>query len=257
MAIVAIGSAVFGTTNLAIQVANGEIDNFWDGAKAFGAGAIAGAAITAGVTAGLGVPVLGTVIKGTGILYGGTTALSAVSGLGEGIFTGDWSRLENTGKIFLGNFYLDSDRNLFGQAWQGISRYSWELPQSTIGHGFSQLRNTFGGVDRVDYFGGATFTTDVNPNATSRWGISLGNHIGIQRRDDSFDVLNDPLLMHEYGHTFDSQIFGLSYLFAIGIPSATGAEWTEIRANKHAERYFGNRFGVNWNQYLVQYPLNR
>ncbi len=46
--------------------------------------------------------------------------------------------------------------------------------------------------------------------------------------------------MHEYGHTFDSQIFGWSYLLAIGIPSITGAEWTERRADRHAERYFGN-----------------
>jgi hypothetical protein len=28
--------------------------------------------------------------------------------------------------------------------------------------------------------------------------------------------------MHEYGHTFDSKLFGLSYLFGVGIPSIFG-----------------------------------
>jgi hypothetical protein len=66
--------------------------------------------------------------------------------------------------------------------------------------------------------------------------------------------------MHEYGHTIDSRAFGLSYLFAIGIPSvisAGGSEynstagmythdyyWTETRANRRAAKYFGTLF---WN----------
>jgi len=250
-----IGAAVFGTANLAIQAANGEIDNFGDGAKAFVAGAVAGAVITGGVSAGLAVPILGTALKGAGIIYGSTTALSLLGGINQGALYGDWSRLENSGKIFAGNFYLDSNRSLLGQTWQGISRFSWELPQSTVGHGYAQLRNTFGIVDRVDYFGGATFSTNVRPGASSRWGVSIGNHINIQRTDNSFDIMNDPLLMHEYGHTFDSQMFGLTYLLSIGIPSASGAEWTEHRANRHAARYFGDRFGVNWTPFLGQYPL--
>ncbi len=277
LAIVAIGAAVFGTTNLAIQAANGEIDNFWDGAKAFGAGAIAGAAITAGVTAGLGVPVLGTVIKGARILYGGTTALSAVTGLGKGVFKGGWSKLKNTGKIFIGNFYLDSNRNFFAQTWQGISRHTWELPQSTIGHGYSQLRNTFWSV-RVDYFGGATFVT--NENRDDRSGMSLGNFINISIRDEiqgDFDarVISDPLFMHEYGHSFDSRLFGLSYLFAIGLPSLISASrsspvngeppgvtthdfrWYEMRANRHGARYFKKYYGVNWDLFETENPRRK
>jgi len=77
----------------------------------------------------------------------------------------------------------------------------------------------------------------VDENSNSRWGISIGNHINIQNNVNSFDMVNDPLLLHEYGHTFDSQIFGLSYLFAIGIPSASGAEWTERRADNHWINY--------------------
>ena len=239
----------------------------------YGSGAIAGAAVTAGVTAGLGIPVLGTVIKGAGIAYGHTLAVGTVSGLGHGIFGGDWSVLANTGKQFAGNFYLDGNRGFFGQTLQGISRFSWELPQTTIGHGYSQYRNAFGGVDRVDYFGGATFSTGENQDA--RKGVSIGNFININLRgqiNGSFEnrVLTDPLYMHEYGHTFQSNIWGPGYLFGIGIPSLISASiaeripgtlqtthsrrWYERQANRFAARYFGRHYGVNWAPFDARFP---
>jgi hypothetical protein len=69
--------------------------------------------------------------------------------------------------------------------------------------------------------------------------------------------------MHKYGHTIDSRLFGLSYLFAIGLPSAISAGkhdgthssyWTETRANRRAARYFGKYYGVNWD-YANDYPF--
>ncbi|RNC63251.1 hypothetical protein [Proteiniphilum sp. X52] len=142
----------------------------------------------------------------------------------------------------------------------------------------SQFRNTFGGVDRVDYFGGATFATGENRN--SRYGVSIGHNININIKDNiqgKFEdrVIADPLFMHEYGHYSDSQIFGLSYLFVIGTPSLFSAKfskdvtttydgnsitqsnhnfrWYERRANKHAAKYF-KRYGVNWDDYESRYP---
>jgi hypothetical protein len=83
------------------------------------------------------------------------------------------------------------------------------------------------------------------------------------------------LFQHEYGHTFDSRIFGVSYLFAIGIPSlisVAGSElipennpnnlythniyWTEMRANRHAAEYFKKYFGIDWEALYPEYPLN-
>jgi hypothetical protein len=77
--------------------------------------------------------------------------------------------------------------------------------------------------------------------------------------------------MHEYGHTIDSRAFGLSYLFAIGIPSIFSADnstrvtgkpysthdiyWTELRANRRAERYFRKYYGISWT--FPDYPLNK
>jgi hypothetical protein len=118
------------------------------------------------------------------------------------------------------------------------------------------------------YLGGATFAT--NENAAKEHGISLGNYININIKNEimgDFDdyVLSNPMYMHEYGHTIDSRAFGLSYLFAIGIPSIFSAGnssqvsgvprgvsthdfyRTEIRANKRAKKYFGKYYGVNWN----------
>src|SRR5690606_24824652 len=98
-------------------------------------------------------------------------------------------------------------------------------------------------------------------------GVSMGNYVNVSIKDGiqgdfKNRVINDPLFMHEYGHTFDSQIYGLSYLFAIGIPSSEGAKWTEVRANRHAARYFGKHYGVDWTPFLSKsvdggYPLKK
>jgi len=203
------------------------------------------------------MPVVGAVITWSAIAYGAFTGASIISGVGHGIATGDWSRLGNAAELFVGNFYLDENRTFFGGVWQGVSRFSWEYLQTTAGGSYSQIRNTFGKVDRVDFFGGATFSTTENFNSEN--GISLGNFININIRreiEGDFDtyVLESPLYMHEYGHTFDSQIFGLSYIFSIGLPSFFSAVgggdhrsfWTETRANRHAARYFRKHFGVIW-----------
>ena len=73
-------------------------------------------------------------------------------------------------------------------------------------------------------------------------------------------------MRYEYGHSFDSRIFGLSYLFVIGAPSLYSAatsqriddyttthsfRWYEVRANRHAKKYFG----VTWDE--LGHPTKR
>jgi len=76
--------------------------------------------------------------------------------------------------------------------------------------------------------------------------------------------------MHEYGHTFQSQIWGPGYLFGIGIPSLISAvnskripgtfltthrvKWYERQANRFAARYFGRHNGVDWGLYDNIFP---
>ena len=155
------------------------------------------------------------------------------------------------------------------------------MPQSLIGQGYTQGRNAFGNVPRIDYFGGATFATNENdPSVITGNGVSLGNFINInipRNITGNFDeyVLSNPLYMHEYGHTIDSRAFGLSYLFAVGIPSIISAAnssqvsgepigvsthdfyWTETRANKRAAKYFKKYYGIDWDEYETYHPRIR
>ena len=65
-----------------------------------------------------------------------TTGIGIISGVGKGVFDGDWKRLENTGKTFIGQFYTDNNRSIFGEILQGISRGTWEAPQSWLGYNY-------------------------------------------------------------------------------------------------------------------------
>jgi RHS repeat-associated protein len=271
---VAIVAAAFGTGNTVVHAIRGDINNFGDGLKYFFQGAAVGAAVATGVSFGLGVPVLGTIIKTAGFIQGGATALSIASGIGQGIFSGDWSALRNAGQIFAGNFYLDENKSFFGGVWEGISRHSWQLIQTTIGYSFSQLRNTFGGVDQVEFFGGATFSFGTNrPGA--EWGVSIGSFINARLNDGNVNVLNSPLLMHEYGHYIQSQKIGILYPFLVMIPSPISAgsqqqvpgepagvtthdfRIYEMSANRNAARYFNKYFGINWDVNEVFFPRRR
>ena len=77
-------------------------------------------------------------------------------------------------------------------------------------------------------------------------------------------ILTDQTVMHEYGHTFDSRIWGPLYLPTIGAPSIISAnnsqpiyhngiwttthrlKWYERSASRKAKKYF-SKYGVMWN----------
>ena len=252
---VAIGADIFGAGNLTTQIMNGNVDNFWKGAGAYLQGAAVGAYYVA--------PTFMTIYGG---LQATVTTGSIIAGVGQGLQTGDWSGLGRAGKIALGNFALD-ENNFLGGILQGISRHTWEALTTTVGYGYTQIRNANGNVSRVDYFGGATFAT--NEYSGSNDGVSFGSFINVNIVDGitgSFRdrVLSDPLYMHEYGHTFDSR-FNPFYLLNIGLPSLNSASkkdgqhkyyWTETRANRHTGLYF-RKLGVNWNNFLDDYPFGR
>jgi len=178
------------------------------------------------------------------------------------LFNGDteWGghRFENSLKLIGGLFQTDENQGFWANAGMLLSRWTWESPQEIAGLGYSHYRNFTGDISRVDYLGGATFAT--NENTPGGEGISLGSYININLDGEITGnfadfVKSNPGYMHEYGHTFDSRRYGLSYLLAIGIPSLISASkhdgqhykyWTETRANRHAEKYFGKYYGVDW-----------
>ena len=158
-----------------------------------------------------------------------------------------------------GLFLTDSHRSLWGRVWQLLSRFTWEFPQTLVGWLFTLMRALVGQVDQLDTFGGITFATKKG------WpygmGVSLGTFVDLwagswMRGEGEGFILGNQICMHEFGHTADSQIFGWLYLPCIGLPSLLSAFgkgnhnvfWTEIRANRHAKRYFGKYYSIAWNE---------
>lgn len=184
--------------------------------------------------------------------------------------TAPWSKTYKAAQIDKGLFKTDPNRNFWGRTWQFISRFTWELPQTVVGNVWSDIRNITGKVDRVDYYGGATFVT--NENASTGGGVSIGSYININIEKGPIDrPFNDymtynPTYMHEYGHYIQSQMMGplyvipaissglhtlinkgrtMTYNYWSGIPVSSD-HWTETWANRLASRYFGKYKGVDW-----------
>ena len=266
----AITTAVFAIGNTIAHTIKGDVSNFNDALRYFGQGALTGFALGCAWQFAPLIPWAGNAIQTAMTWYAYGQAGTGLLGMIGGSISNGWNGLERAGQLLLGNFYLDENRSFFEGVWQGFSRHTWEIPQTLIGHSYTQLRNMFGQVDRVDYLGGATFAT--NENSKNHNGITFGNYINmniygeINMDFDTFATTVDPMYMHEYGHTIDSRAFGLSYLFGIGIPSLFSAAkkdgghkkyWTETRANRRAAKYFGKYYGVNWMDYDIinRYPL--
>lgn len=172
----------------------------------------------------------------------------------------------NVATICWGLFLTDPKRSFWGRAWQLVSRFTWELPQTLVGWLYTLGRALVGQVDRVDRFGGITFATKVKGQGCM--GVSLGTFVnlwdGHWLRDGKEGlVLSNQLCMHEFGHTADSQRFGPFYLLVIGLPSLISAMgkgnhstfWTELRANRHAKKYFSKRYGMTWSEF--GYPTKK
>lgn len=170
-------------------------------------------------------------------------------------------RIRTVSQVCRGLFLTDPKRSFMGRVWQLFSRFTWEIPQTLVGWLYTMGRALFGQVDRVDSLGGITFATKET-GRTGCMGVSLGTFVDLWdghwlRDGEGGWVLSNPLCMHEFGHTADSQRFGPLYLFVIGIPSLISAFgkgdhsvfWTELRANRHAQRYFSRRYGMGWDEY--------
>jgi len=214
------------------------------------------------VTTGVGV---------AGIAFGAaassyvTTALNAPIMIAAGWCFNNYdgkNAVRNSWRINNGLFVTDPNKNFWGQTWEFTSRFTWEALQTVVGYVYTQGRNFGGNVDRVEYWGGATFAITENVTDFKGWrGVSLSNYINVKIAgvlDENYPggwiYSENGLFFHEYGHTLQSKIFGLSYLFAVGIPSASGAEWTEIRANKRVWKYL-QKYGLLDEWVYPDYPL--
>jgi RHS repeat-associated protein len=251
-----------------------------------GVDALTGGAISAGamLTASIALPTamatsptaasfgiaVGSMAATTAISTYPLTALTTIPFLPYNGMSGDMNRVKNAFRINNGLFVTDKNKNFFGRLWQFVSRNSWEVLQTIGGYAYTQGRNLGGKVDQVEYWGGATFAITENVEDFKGWsGVSLSNYINVKLEGElnrdypgGWIYGEDGLFLHEYGHTFDSRIFGLSYLFAVGIPSAVNRDgrytWTELRANNHVFKYL-KKYGLldSWDEYEDDYPLKK
>ena len=185
--------------------------------------------------------------------------------------TAPWSKTYRAEQLFKGMFKTDPNLGFWSRARQLTSRLTWEFLQTTAGYLWSHAMNIAGVVDRVDYYGGATFVT--NENASNGGGVSLGSYININITGGAIDrpfeqyITYNPTYMHEYGHYIQSQILGPLYLPSVGLYSLfqTGINsgltvkyknqsgiprsrfaWTETWANRMSARYFKEHEGIDW-----------
>lgn len=189
-------------------------------------------------------------------------------------------KVKNSLKIDAGLFRADG-ANVKDKILQFASRFTWELPQTKLGHNYSHTRNFLGLVDRVDYSDGATFCT--NEYTSDRNGITMGCFININIDDHApmdesghFSPASKLLYMHEYGHYIQSQQYGWGDLFSVGLPSICDLafgngkdysfihdelyqnhdlKWFERNASKKAKTHF-RILDEKWDYvlYPIEYP---
>lgn len=149
------------------------------------------------------------------------------------------------------------DMGLFkGDLGQIISRFTWESPQTILGHAAADIQNTFYGVKDVSYYGGATAVETYSRN----WGgFTLGSYI-MGCRGLHADPYNS-LFQHEYGHYLQSQSFGLFYIQRCALPSLFDCfnkdgnhtyhpveQDANIRAYKYFKKHVNEYNGWNMNK---------
>jgi hypothetical protein len=112
-----------------------------------------------------------------------------------------------------------------------------EFLQDYVGNGLGHYLNISGKINASGYYRGRlVMRTDEN---TINTGISLGHYVfgdNIALNPDDVGH-NLDLFAHEFGHTYQSRITGLLYLFRYGLASAIYQGSTEYDANR---RGFGN-----------------
>lgn len=154
--------------------------------------------------------------------------------------------VNNSIRIDAGLFAADTDKA--GWGWQIASRFTWELPQTSLGNLLSHGENYFGGIRKVNYCEGATVLTSYGEGAFfgQTTAYTIGSYI-IGSNNLEANVRN-PLYQHEYGHYLQSQAAGWAYIPRFAIPSALNpsrnegytdlSENTEQDAQARALLYF-------------------
>lgn len=174
----------------------------------------------------------------------------------------DWTQTQMGFKIDMGLFKTDPNKNGWGQAWELLSRFTWQLPQTLVGNLIVSTGNMFGKVNNVTYGYGVT-AVDMGLDGGA---ITVGNYTA---GPSGYTAdWRDHLFVHEYGHYVQSQHWGPLYLFSVGIPSLQSAilqtsnpssprhhdRWFEADASYKAMSYFDKYYGSGKDGYTYRSP---
>lgn len=164
-----------------------------------------------------------------------------------GLLGGGWKRAvkmaKNDLKIWGGLFATDRNKNILGRAWEFISRFTWQLPQTLGGFITAHTYNTcrlYKGVESVSYLYGATV---VRTNGNGFGAVTQSSFI-VGDCDLEANP-SDELFQHEYGHYIQSQRSGYAYFPRYGVSSLCSKSPhdyhpVEQDANIRALNYFSN-----------------
>jgi RHS repeat-associated protein len=165
---------------------------------------------------------------------------------GDGFFPSVGQYFENKWDIARGLVQTDGSKNFWGRALELGSRFTWQLPQTVLGHTLAQSMNSISLVNEVNHFRGAT----VLDSRFEGGAFTVGSFIMGPRgmRPD----FRDHLFVHEYGHYLQSQRVGLFYMSTVAFPSLTDSwifpnrhdfRWYEAQASRLSADYFDEQFG--------------
>lgn len=119
----------------------------------------------------------------------------------------DWTQTQMGCKIDMGLFKTDPNKSGWGQAWELLSRFTWQLPQTLVGNLIVSTGNMFGKVNNVTYGYGVT-AVDMGLDGGA---ITVGNYTA---GPSGYTAdWRDHLFVHEYGHYVQSQHWGPLYFF--------------------------------------------
>jgi|GEM_PF-1105106 len=180
-----------------------------------------------------------------------------------------WQRANRTAandaKIWAGLFVSDPNKKAGGRLWETVSRFTWQLPQTVVGLGYTHFENTIAGnVDTVRFFHGSTVTTGRHSLFFGIGGpaVTLGSFI--VGNEHMRKNVNNYYFQHEYGHYLQSQATGIAYFGTIAIPNIRSEHGdyqklyashdfhpTEQDANRRAFLYFNRKIAGFKNDTLL------
>lgn len=125
--------------------------------------------------------------------------------------------------------------------WYRLAQWTWGFPQSLSGAVvYLRYRN----YPHFSYHGASVTVWPHKSSLSLGMFLFLTNepfyHYKNERKRKSQETFARGLLVHEYGHTIQSLIFGPLYLVAVGLPSVLWANLPQMQRwrEKHHRSYF-------------------